>query len=390
VSGVGVLCPSAPGVVDGVREYARFLAVALERHVPTRLLVVSTGAHPRGARSDADTRRNEWWLAGWRAVWRARAEPPWRDCDTWVVQYVPQVFWRSVGREWPWLFLWLLYTRVVRAATIVITAHEYNVPWAWTWKRVVGRIAFDGLCGGLGVWASHVVVTHGHNRRKLARLLFWKGDRIAVIPVGSTIGDPGPEGLVRRSDPSGGGRAVCVLFGDPAAAARSLVSALGAWLSAHPEAARLVWIARSREAVLALWRGECGLPPDLVAVAENRASEDVSRLLGSATVFLAPIVDGVSTRRTTVMAALAHGLPIVGTDGPCTDEVLRTSEAFALSPPEDGQAWIAQLERVLGDAALRARMGRAARALYESRFTWDRIAAAYLALLKADARERGS
>ena len=45
--------------------------------------------------------------------------------------------------------------------------------------------------------------------------------------------------------------------------------------------------------------------------------------LAATDVFLVPTVDGASTRRGSLMAALQHGLPVLATDGDLTDGVLR-------------------------------------------------------------------
>jgi glycosyltransferase involved in cell wall biosynthesis len=82
-----------------------------------------------------------------------------------------------------------------------------------------------------------------------------------------------------------------------------------------------------------------------------------------------------------VMAALAHGLPVVGTAGPCTDPLFAAESGCLLTGVPDAPALVANLDRLLRDAPSRARAGLAARATYEAHFTWERIAAAYLAAL---------
>jgi hypothetical protein len=51
---------------------------------------------------------------------------------------------------------------------------------------------------------------------------------------------------------------------------------------------------------------------------------DVSAWLQSIDVLLAPFSDGMTTRRTTVMAAMAHGVPVVTTRGRLTDPICST------------------------------------------------------------------
>jgi glycosyltransferase involved in cell wall biosynthesis len=118
---------------------------------------------------------------------------------------------------------------------------------------------------------------------------------------------------------------------------------------------------------------------------------DVDRLaamLSAADLFLAPFVDGVSTRRTTLMAALQHGLPVVGTEARQTDEILRTSRAaLRLVPAGAQRTFITAARELSRDDSGRRAMAVEARALYDAHFHWDRIQAALVEeLYEASAR----
>jgi glycosyltransferase involved in cell wall biosynthesis len=75
------------------------------------------------------------------------------------------------------------------------------------------------------------------------------------------------------------------------------------------------------------------------------------------------------------MAALQHGLPIVATDGPLTDEIFRRADPVLQLVP------VARKDRFV-DATLRLTMspderrtvGRFARQLYDQQFDWPVIA----------------
>lgn len=117
--------------------------------------------------------------------------------------------------------------------------------------------------------------------------------------------------------------------------------------------------------------------PGLCLIANGAASpEEVSRRFAAMDVCLAPYIDGISTRRTTLMTALQHGIPTVGTHGALTDELLLQSngQAFLLAdvrvPDEFSQAVL----KVAGERELRDRLGAGAHALFERMFTWERIA----------------
>jgi UDP-glucose:(heptosyl)LPS alpha-1,3-glucosyltransferase len=122
------------------------------------------------------------------------------------------------------------------------------------------------------------------------------------------------------------------------------------------------------------------LPPD-----------ELSLRLVTSDLVLLPTTDGVSTRRGTVMAALAHGRPVLGLRGRNTDAVLARAEgAMFLTPADDRAAFAeAAVELTRDPDRLRA-IGAAGRELYESHFDWPATARSVAAVIEAvTARRRG-
>jgi glycosyltransferase involved in cell wall biosynthesis len=103
---------------------------------------------------------------------------------------------------------------------------------------------------------------------------------------------------------------------------------------------------------------------------------DLSLHLSACDLLLQPFIDGVSSRRTSIMVALAHGLPIVTTSGELTEDLWTEEGAVSLAPAKDPSAIVNETQRLLADADARRRLGRAARALYEERFDVRHIIAA--------------
>lgn len=98
------------------------------------------------------------------------------------------------------------------------------------------------------------------------------------------------------------------------------------------------------------------------------ASHQLSLHISACDVLLQPYIDGVSSRRTSVMVGLSHCIPIVTTSGRLTESLWAESEAVALAPVEDVEMLVEAAQRVLADEARRRRMSTAAGALYEERF----------------------
>src|SRR5262249_59264800 len=73
-------------------------------------------------------------------------------------------------------------------------------------------------------------------------------------------------------------------------------------------------------------------------------ADAVAGYLAACDLLLQPFPDGVSTRRTSVMAGLALGLPIVTSDGPATEPIWRKEPAVVLAPAASAAELLAPAE----------------------------------------------
>jgi glycosyltransferase involved in cell wall biosynthesis len=94
----------------------------------------------------------------------------------------------------------------------------------------------------------------------------------------------------------------------------------------------------------------------------------VSLHVGACDVMLQPYQDGVSGRRTSVMTALAHGIPTVTTIGRATEAVWLDSEAVTLATVGDIDSLMSAVQGLLADAGQRTLKSRLAVQLYRERF----------------------
>ena len=85
-----------------------------------------------------------------------------------------------------------------------------------------------------------------------------------------------------------------------------------------------------------------------------------------------PYADGVSSRRTSVMAGLALGLPIVTNAGPLTDSVWRETGAVLLAPSPSPADLIDAFENLLAEPRRLAEIRQRALSLYERYFALPR------------------
>jgi glycosyltransferase involved in cell wall biosynthesis len=103
-----------------------------------------------------------------------------------------------------------------------------------------------------------------------------------------------------------------------------------------------------------------GLPP-----------EDVAAHLAACDVLLQPYPDGVSSRRSSVMAGLALGLPVVTTHGFLTEDIWDKTGAVALVPVA-AEALVAATDAILSDPGRQSQMALRAAAAYHQHFALER------------------
>lgn len=113
----------------------------------------------------------------------------------------------------------------------------------------------------------------------------------------------------------------------------------------------------------------------------------LARALAASDIFLAPYVDGASTRRTALMAALQHALPIVTTVGPRTDRLFDSTDAVIKVVVGDSTAYARTATVLATNPSEQTRLRVKARDLYERAFDWPVVADRLMLLL---ARDSGS
>lgn len=198
------------------------------------------------------------------------------------------------------------------------------------------------------------------------------------LPVPCTVpvsADAGRAASLRTRFATAAGARLVGHFGTyPRHVAERLKCFLPALLSRDPTVSALL-IGRGGEAL----RDElASLHPALAARLHATgvlAARELSSHLAACDLLVQPFPDGVSSRRTSVMAALAHGLAVVTTRGRLTEPLWAESGAVKLVSAGNTGTLLAAVENLLADDAARAALGRAARDFYRERFDAARVVA---------------
>jgi glycosyltransferase involved in cell wall biosynthesis len=107
---------------------------------------------------------------------------------------------------------------------------------------------------------------------------------------------------------------------------------------------------------------------DLVEATGALDPREVSRYISRCDLLVQPYPDGVSTRRTSFMAGLSHGKPVVTTTGILSEEFWSATGIVPLAQTGDLERFVELARQLRDDAHERVRLGHLARALYEERF----------------------
>ncbi len=284
-----------------------------------------------------------------------------------LLQYVPQAFGLK-GMNLP-LCLWLF---VRRRAGIFIMFHEVAV--SLTWRQPLRH----NLIGVVNCAMAFVLVRAA--RRCFVAGAIWEQRLRPLAPATAEISWlPVPSNVPVVDDPAG------VL------AVRRKLTVEGGMVVGHFGTAREAWTAarladvvprllrqRTEVVFLLLGRDSLDMRRRLLAGApelHNRllasgplVPADISRRLRACDVMLQPYGDGVSTRRTTLMAALAHHRAVLTTSGVSTEPLWEQSGAVALVDTDDAVAMSTALAHLMDDSDERVRLGAAAGAIYAQRF----------------------
>jgi glycosyltransferase involved in cell wall biosynthesis len=294
----------------------------------------------------------------------------WRvmPADVVHVQYAPDLY-----RQQRAMTMLPARARVGAVPPVVVTFHTLLDGTARGRARAVWLLA-----------AAHAVISANEEVSGMVRRRApgWLAARLREIPIGSNIA-PAPAGdraeiLARLSLPADA--LLIAHFGlvYPGKGLETLLDALRQVRRRHPRA-HLVIVGDTRDedrqyrASLQTRVERLGLRPAVVWTG-RMAEAEASRVLTAADLFVAPFDDGASIRRGSLMAAIAHGRPVVSTNPARPSAWLRDGEGLALVATCDAPALAQRMTALLDAPAERARLGAAARTL-AARFAWPDIAA---------------
>lgn len=198
----------------------------------------------------------------------------------------------------------------------------------------------------------------------------------AWLPVPSNIPVLALNGQVasRRAEILGGADGLIVghFSTYPAPTRLALRQLLPTLLAAAPDL-HIQLLGRGADQAIEELRTTLGAHVTRVHASPDATPARLSRDLQSCDVLMQPYVDGVSTRRGTLMAALAHAIPVVTTTGPLSEPFWRESDSVVAMPAGDLTSFAHTILELGRQPERRRRIAASARATYESRFSVEHL-----------------
>jgi glycosyltransferase involved in cell wall biosynthesis len=381
---IGLITGEYPPMQGGVGAFTRELALALrdlgqEVHIITHRL----------ARPQSDSRNwgdllepmthDAGWLHpvarrwGWGDIGRVADIAVRHELDVLNIQYQAAAY----NMKMPAINL--SPRRLKGIATIIPTFHDLRVPYlfpkAGKWRKwIVERLAHD---------AHGIILTNEDDLNAL------QGRRVRTpavsIPIGSNITtyQPAETEVAQLRQALGLSAEDCLLgyfgFVNPSKGADSLIRLL----ADCPENTHLVFIggqtgasdAGTNQAFLNQIKRqvfELGLT-QRVHWSGFLPDAQVSTYLHACDIMVMPYRDGISLRRGTLMAILAHGRPLISTESDREVPALKHGENCWLVPRGNQQSLLWAVGFLRENAGIRQKLSRGATQLSDQ-FTWDKIA----------------
>jgi glycosyltransferase involved in cell wall biosynthesis len=359
-----LLAPEYPPDCGGVGDYTALVAAGLaaagdDVHVwyPAERGMAGPIAHPNGPRLTVHRLPDRFRRASRRALAAALSAEP----GILLAQYVPGAY-GARGLNVPFC-RWLAGMR--RAGTDVrVMFHEpffyfgFARPWRNVFAVVQRVMAAVLLRAGTRVYYSTETWT---------RLLTMYGPQthVDVLPIPATIPADIPDEAVARARERRKAAFVMGHFGTYGDhVGRQLEKILPPLLRRLP-ASRVLLVGRGSEAFVRT------MPLDVrdrIDATGPVTGAEAAAALRACDLLVQPYPDGVTTRRTSVMAGLTTSIPVITTAGPLTEPLWVESSAVAIAPAGDVPALVAMAAKLAGDPAARAALGVRGRELYDGRF----------------------
>lgn len=298
--------------------------------------------------------------------------------DTWldgrsttiVVQYVPTAFGLR-GANLP-LCRWLLHRAQHHGTTVQVMFHEPYFKFVWSPVRQNAlAVAQRVMARTLLQAASHAYISTDAWRPCLAPLATRDKYPFTTLPIPSSIpkSTEPPEVVdARRASLVSPGQRLVGHFGTYGSHITPILTpALVTLLNEDASVSAVCLGGKSDDFVESVLNAAPALKGRLHATGRTSPS-DIATTLSACDLLLQPYPDGVTTRRTSVMAGLINERPVLTTTGLLTERVWMETGAVVFEPAGDTTAFVRAARALLANSDRRAALAARGARTYRDRF----------------------
>lgn len=291
-----------------------------------------------------------------------------------LVQWVPHGYrYRSMNVG----FCWWLYDRAKRNGDrIELMVHEPFLSFRWgAWRQNGAALVHRLMTMLLLRAAERVWISIPAWEARLRPYRLGRRMSFAWLPIFSNV--PVANNAARTSEIreqcAAPGRLVIGHFGTFNRVITDLLEPILVSLAAEPEPSTLLLMGEGSQQFRARLVERHPRLEARVQATGKLPPEELSWHLAACDLLIQPYPDGVSSRRTSFMAGLAHAKPMLATSGELTESLWQNAEGVRLSRCGDTAAFVQNVRVLARNTEERLRAGQAAGRLYQERFDSSHI-----------------
>jgi len=365
----------------GVAGYTESLARALSEDIIVDVLTtgINEFSEEVGSSNFKVMRQIPSW--GFRGFWKINKILRQGKYDCVNIQYVPHAYgWLGINVALP---VFLIYWRIT-GVRFSFFCHEIALPISIRYIKWLPFALFNWLVYITIVLCSKQVGVSCEKWKKYTeKVFFWCKNKCHSIPIFSTF-----EGIETRSDSIDNLKiryglddikVTMVFMGGlhPSRLIRYVIDSFDYLISKRYEV-KLLCVGVDTEKIIKLIPKEKGHLKKSLILTGYLEDAEIAELINFGDLFLCPYSDGVSMRRSSLMAALCFGLPIITTKTKYTERVFYNLKFILMSNSDDKEGFISNVERMIKDKENLKVFGKKAKDFYEKHFSLKQVKNTYL------------
>lgn len=379
-----IVCPSYPPLIDGLSGHTYCLAKALAKKDQEIHILTSELAHLPHYEFQENIHIHRqvksWALLNALDIIESIKEI---NFDQILIQYVPFLYSKRGGLSLAILYLtWAI--RWFFGKKAFLYAHELFYPLQKNYKAIIMHFGHRMMLFSLGLCSNKIFTSTHKNRLILTRMFYWRKKDILHLPVSSNI----PKTLVENKEhvlanlglKSNLFTICCFGFLHPSKLYPEILDTLKEIYEKKLLDFQLIFIGPTEKDLMATlgFQYSCKRLPflKLTGPIEERK---VSQLLQCCNLFIGLFMDGLTSRRGSVLAAMEHGLPIISTKSIDTEEWLFSHPEISFLPSQSTQIKRDLLQEILKQKNQKNSSGLSE--YYYQHFSWEQTAAILLSTL---------